>query len=90
MKPYPLSPNLLPMSYSFFGFFIKNWCVSVNVGDYVIVYSDGFSSFLQDKEFISKIVNFDEKELDSFIESKSKSDYKKYGSEKTMILFEVQ
>lgn len=71
-------------------FFIKNWCVSVNVGDYVIVYSDGFSSFLQDKEFISKIVNFDEKELDSFIESKSKSDYKKYGSEKTMILFEVQ
>ena len=70
-------------------FFIRNWCVSLDVGDYIIVYSDGFSWFLHDEDFINQIIHFNEKELDSFIEIKSKSDYGKYWSEKTVVLFKI-
>lgn len=70
-------------------FFIKSWYVGVNNGDYIIVYSDWFSSFLHDEDFINQIIHFNGKELDSFIENKSKSDYEKYWSEKTMVLFNV-
>ena len=70
-------------------YFIKNWEISINKWDFVIVYSDWLSWFLNDKSFIKKIINFEKEELDSFIKEKSLSDYKKYGYEKTIVLLKI-
>ena len=67
--------------------FIKTGQVELADGDIIVVYSDGFTNFLHDKEFISQILDFDKEKFEKFIENKSKIDCEKYGKEKTLILF---
>ena len=67
--------------------FIKSGEVRFYPGDTIIVYSDGFSLFLEDKEFINHIMNFNKDTLEEYIERKSKEDYEKYGKEKTLVIF---
>ncbi len=69
--------------------FIKSGQIALSSGDIVLVYSDGFTKFLCDNEFISQITDFDENKFENYIEMKSQSDYEKYGKEKTIVLFKV-
>lgn len=69
--------------------FIKSGQIELSTGDIVLVYSDGFTNFLCDNEFISQIIDFDENKFENYIEMKSQSDYEKYGKEKTLVLFKV-
>ncbi len=69
--------------------FIKSGQISLSNGDIILVYSDGFNKFLHDKEFISQIINFNKNKFENYIETKSKSDYEKYGKEKTLVLFKI-
>lgn len=67
--------------------FIKTEQFELSDGDIIVVYSDGFTNFLHDKYFISQILYFEKDEFERYIETKSKSDYEKYGKEKTLILY---
>lgn len=67
--------------------FIRSGKVELTNNDIVLVYSDGFTEFLHDKEFISQIINFAKEAFENYIEMKSQSDYEKYGKEKTLVLF---
>ena len=67
--------------------FIKTGQVELADSDIIAVYSDGFTNFLHDKEFISQILDFDKEKFEKFIENKSKINCEKYGKEKTLILF---
>lgn len=67
--------------------FIRTGQIQLSDGDIIVVYSDGFSKFLHDKDFISQILHFEKIEFERYIETKSKLDYKKYGKEKTLVLF---
>lgn len=67
--------------------FIKSGQVGLSNGDIVLVYSDGFSKFLHDKDFISQIINFEKAKFENYIDMKSQRDYEKYGKEKTLVLF---
>lgn len=69
--------------------FIKSGQIKLSNGDIILVYSDGFNEFLHDKEFISLIINFDKAKFESYIKTKSESDYEKYGKEKTLVLFKI-
>lgn len=70
--------------------FIKSGKVNLSDGDIVVVYSDGLINFLNDKEFISYILNFNKEEFEKYINLKSSSDYNKYGMEKTIIIFKIK
>ena len=67
--------------------FIKTGQIELSNGDTVLVYSDGFTKFLHDKDFISQIINFEKDKFENYIEIKAQSDYEKYGKEKTLVLF---
>ena len=67
--------------------FIRSGQIKLEDGDIIIVYSDGFSYYLTDKEFINNIINFDNAVFETYIEEKSKEDYEKYGKEKTLVIF---
>lgn len=67
--------------------FIKNGQIKLEDGDIIIVYSDGFNYYLNDKEFINNIINFNKDNFEKYIEEKSKEDYEKYGKEKTLVMF---
>ncbi len=67
--------------------FIKYGQVKLDDGDIIIVYSDGFSYYLFDKEFISHIINFSRDEFKKYVEAKSREDYEKYGKEKTLVMY---
>lgn len=67
--------------------FIKYGQVSLSNGDIILVYSDGFTNFLHDKEFISQLLSFKKECFENYINTKSLSDYEKYGKEKTLILY---
>lgn len=67
--------------------FIKTGQIKLSNGDTVLVYSDGFSKFLHDKDFISQIINFEKDKFENYIGIKAQSDYEKYGKEKTIVLF---
>lgn len=67
--------------------FIRCGQLCLESGDIVLVYSDGFTSFLHDKEFISCLVNFKREDFENFVVSKALIDYEKYGKEKTLIVF---
>ncbi len=66
--------------------FIKEGNINLNNGDIIIVYSDGLTHFLNDKDFINQILNFEKEKFEQFIKNKSK-DYEKYGKEKTIIIY---
>lgn len=67
--------------------FIKEGQIKLSKGDLVLVYSDGFSKFLHDQDFISQIINFEKEKFENYISSKSLEDAKKYGVEKSLIVF---
>lgn len=67
--------------------FIRTGQFELSDGDIIVVYSDGFTKFLHDKQFISQILHFEKVEFEKYIETKSNLDYEKYGKEKTLILF---
>ena len=67
--------------------FIRKGQIELSAGDIVIVYSDGLSDFLHDKDFILQIIDFDKEKFESYIEVKAKNNYEKYGKEKTILLF---
>ncbi len=67
--------------------FIRSGQVALSNGDIILVYSDGFSSFLHNEKFIWQVINFDKDKFESYVEQKSQSDSEKYGKEKTLVLF---
>lgn len=67
--------------------FIRSGQIKLEKNDIVVVYSDGFSEFLHEQEFISSILNFQKEKFEEYINMKSKEDYNKYGKEKTLVLF---
>lgn len=67
--------------------FIKSGSVKLSKGDVVLIYSDGFTHFLHDKEFISKVINFCEETFEEYVSNKSYTDYNKFGKEKTIVIF---
>ena len=68
-------------------YFIKSGQIKLEKNDIVVVYSDGFSEFLHEQEFILSILNFQKEKFEEYINTKSKEDYNKYGKEKTLVLF---
>ena len=67
--------------------FIRSGQLKIEEGDIIIVYSDGVTYYLNDKEFINHIINFNKDNFEKYIEEKSKEDYDKYGKEKTLVMF---
>ena len=67
--------------------FIKSGQLKLEDGDTIIVYSDGFSYYLTDKDFINNLINFNKDSFEKYIEEKSKEDYERYGKEKTLVIF---
>lgn len=67
--------------------FIRSGQLELQEGDIIIVYSDGFTYYLNDKEFINNIINFNKDIFEKYIEEKSREDYEKYGKEKTLVMF---
>ena len=67
--------------------FIKYGQISLSPKDIVLVYSDGFTNFLHDTEFIAQLINFNKDNFEKYVREKSLSDYNKYGKEKTLVLF---
>ena len=70
--------------------FIKEGNIHLDNDDTIVVYSDGLSNYLNDKEFINLLLNFDKDNFEDFIEKKSKEDYDKYGKEKTIVIFKFR
>lgn len=44
------------------------------------------TKLLHESDFIKRIIEFNQEELEKYIEKKSNTDYEKYGKEKTIIL----
>ena len=70
-------------------YFIKSGRKNIQKGDYILVYSDGFSNFLHEKDFINNIRNFDKISFEKYIKNKAISNNDLYGREKTIVLYVV-
>ena len=66
--------------------FIKSGQLKLEDGDTIIVYSDGFSYYLNEFEFINNVTNFNKTIFEKYVDEKSKEDYEKYGKEKTLVI----
>ena len=69
--------------------FIKSGEIEIEKEDTVLLYSDGFSEFLHEQEFINKILDFNKEDFENYIVFKSTQDYEKYGKEKTIIIYKI-
>ena len=67
--------------------FVRTGQFELSDGDIIAVYSDGFTKFLHDRDFIRQILHFEKVEFERYIKTKSKLDYEKYGKEKTLVLY---
>lgn len=67
--------------------FIRYGSFNLEKNDIVLVYSDGFTKFLHDGDFVEQIVNFDVLKFEDYVNKKALSDYSKYGKEKTIVMF---
>lgn len=67
--------------------FIRDGQIELQTGDIIVVYSDGFTNFLHEAEFISLLSDFKQDTFEEYVNSKALSDYEKYGKEKTLVLF---
>lgn len=67
--------------------FIKSGQLKLEDGDTIIVYSDGFSYYLNEFEFINNVTNFNKDIFEKYVDEKSKEDCEKYGKEKTLVIF---
>ena len=68
--------------------FIREGSINLEKDDLVIVYSDGFSSYLVEKDFYKNFTILNKEEFEDYINKMSKTDYEKYGREKTVIIIE--
>lgn len=66
--------------------FIKIGSLLIDAEDIIVVYSDGITSLLYEKDFINKIINFDKMVFEEYIEQKSKENYNMYGKERTIVI----
>ena len=69
--------------------FIKTGSVKIDKDDTIIVYSDGMSNYLTDKEFINNIINFNKDAFEKYMHNKPLEDDKKYGSERTLVIYKI-
>ena len=69
--------------------FIKYGNVQLEEGDRVIIYSDGFYSYLRESDFIDQIINFNEERFEKYIEDKTQIDEEEFGLEKTIVLYKI-
>lgn len=67
-------------------YFIKEGSFPICNNDTVIVYTDGFIHYLRNSEFIRHILDFESSRFEDYIEKKSKTNYEKYGKEKTLVI----
>lgn len=68
--------------------FIRTGHIELSDGDIIVVYSDGFTKFLHDSDFIEQILHFEKNKFERYVETKAQLDYEKYGKEKTIVLYE--
>lgn len=68
--------------------FIYTGQIKLDKGDKIVLYSDGFVNYIHDNDFIEQILNFNELQFEEYVKMKSSIDCKKYGPERTIILFE--
>lgn len=66
--------------------FIRTGAIDLEENDIVVIYSDGFKNLLELPEFINLIINFDSNKFEDYIKKISKSNYEKYGKEKTLVI----
>jgi hypothetical protein len=57
----------------------------LNSGDLILFYSDGFVEYLKFPKFIKILRKGDKKSLDAFTFEKAKEDYKRFGTDRTLI-----
>lgn len=69
--------------------YIRSGQLKLLNGDIILVYSDGFTNYLTDRDFINHLINFDKESFEKYIETKSNEDYEKYGKEKTLVMYIV-
>ncbi len=69
--------------------FIKSGQLELSVGDIVAVYSDGFTPFLKDAQFIELLYHFNQIKFETLIHSKSIENPEQYGKEKTIVLMKM-
>ena len=67
--------------------FIRYGSKKIENGDLILLYSDGFSNFLHEKDFIDEIKKFDKNSFENFVNNKSTTNYDLYGKEKTIVLY---
>lgn len=66
--------------------FIRIGKVELSLSDTVVLYSNGFTNFLTDKEFINLLLNFNKEKFEKYVNKKCEKCYDKYGKEKTIVL----
>lgn len=72
-----------------FEHYLKEGSLKLNDNDIVIVYSDGFTNYLFDKDFYNNLINLINKDYSTFqnyLEKMGSKDYRKYGKEKTLVV----
>ena len=72
-----------------FEYYLKEGSLKLNNSDIVIVYSDGFSNYLFDKDFYNNLIsliNGDNSNFQNYLEKMGNNDYRKYGKEKTLVV----
>lgn len=72
-----------------FEYYLKEGSLKLNDSDIVIVYSDGFSNYLFDKDFYNNLIsliNGDNSTFQNYLEKMGNNDYRKYGKEKTLVV----
>jgi len=73
-------------------FYLNTGVLSINTGDLVFLYTDGFENYFGLKEFIDLFESWDddlEIRLNKLISDKAKENLGKYGSEKTLIAVSI-
>ena len=66
--------------------FIRFGSVPLDYHDTILVYTDGFTNLLHEKEFISHILHFNRQDFEQYIENICKENSSKYGKEKTLVI----
>ena len=71
-----------------FEHYIREGSINLDKGDLVVVYSDGFSNYLEEKDFYKNFTTLSKEDFKEYLDKLSKSDYNKYGKERTVIIIE--
>lgn len=66
--------------------FIKEGFVPICDDDIIVVYTDGFTHYLHEPEFIKLIIKFQKSEFEDYVEKQANINYEKYGKERTLVI----